>query len=57
MSAEVFNLLDRNDAEIDYYYASPLQGEPPGPVDGGTDDIDFHPMYPLTVRAAVTARF
>ena len=57
VSAEIFNLLDRKDAEIDYYDPSRLQGEPPGPDDGGYDDIEFHPVYPLTVRAALTARF
>ena len=57
LSVEVFNLLDRKDAEIDYYYPSRLQGEPPGPDHGGYNDIEFHPVYPLTVRAALTARF
>jgi hypothetical protein len=57
VSAEVFNLLDRDDAEIDYYYASRLEGEPAGPVDGGFNDIEFHSVYPITARLALTARF
>jgi len=57
VSAEVFNLLDRDDHEIDYYYASRLQTEPAGPDDGGYLDDHFHPVDPINVRAMVTARF
>jgi outer membrane receptor protein involved in Fe transport len=57
LSLEVFNLLNREDSEIDYYYASRLAGEPAGPDEGGFDDIHFHPVAPLSVRAALTARF
>ena len=51
VSAEVFNLLDREDHEIDYYYASRLQSEPAGPDDGGYLDDHFHPVDPINVRA------
>jgi outer membrane receptor protein involved in Fe transport len=54
---EIFNLLNRKDSEIDYYYASRLPGDPAGPDDGGINDIHFHPVPPISVRAAVTARF
>ncbi len=57
VSLEVFNLLDRKDSEIDYYYASRLPGEPAGPDDGGYNDIHFHPVSPVSVRGALTARF
>ena len=57
ISLEVFNLLDRKDSEIDYYYASRLPGEPAGPDDGGYNDIHFHPVSPVSVRGALTARF
>ena len=52
LAIEVFNLLDRKDHEIDYYYASQLPGET-APV----QDIHFHPVDPISVRAALTARF
>jgi outer membrane receptor protein involved in Fe transport len=57
ISAEIFNLLDRDDSEIDYFYASRLQGEPAGPDEGGTNDIHFHPVDPISFRAMLTARF
>jgi outer membrane receptor protein involved in Fe transport len=53
LSAEVFNLLNRDDHEIDYYYTSRLPGEPAA----GLDDIHFHPVEPISFRVALTARF
>ncbi len=57
IAAEVFNLLDRNDSEIDYLYASRLAGEPAGPDDGGYLDRHSHPVDPISFRVALTARF
>jgi outer membrane receptor protein involved in Fe transport len=57
LSAEVFNLLNRKDSDISYYYPSRLSGEPPGPDDGGYNDIHFHPVEPISVRVTLTARF
>ncbi|MGE0859789.1 MAG: TonB-dependent receptor [Gammaproteobacteria bacterium] len=55
--ADVFNLLDREDSAIDYYYASRLPGEPPGPSDGGYDDVHFHPVEPRSFRLGVSLNF
>jgi hypothetical protein len=55
--AEVFNLLDRKDSEIDYYYASRLSGEVAGPDEGGYNDLHFKPADPIAFRAALSARF
>ncbi len=49
---DVFNLFDREDDDITYFYESQLQGEP-GPV----EDFHFHPVEPRTVRFTVTAYF
>jgi len=57
VSLEVFNILDRKDSEIDYWYASRLPGEPAGPDEGGYDDVHFHPVSSVSVRGALTARF
>lgn len=57
LSAEVFNLLDREDSEIDYYYPSRLTGEVAGPDDGGYNDRHFHPVEPISFRFALTAKF
>ena len=45
-----FNLLDSDDDDIAYYYASRLAGEPLG----GVEDVHFHPLEPRMVRASVT---
>ena len=57
VDVEVFNLLNRKDSDIEYYYASRLPGEAAGPDDGGFNDVHFHPVSSLSVRAGLTARF
>jgi len=52
LSLSVFNLFDREDADITYFYESQLPGEA-APV----EDIHFHPVEPRTLRAALTVRF
>jgi outer membrane cobalamin receptor len=46
---DVFNVLDANDDDISYFYASRLPGEPLA----GVEDVHFHPLEPRTVRASV----
>lgn len=53
LSVDVFNLFDRRASDIDYYYASRLQGEP---VDGG-EDKHFHPVEPRTLRVSVVYNY
>ena len=48
----VYNLLNRQDYDIEYYYASQLRGES-APVNG----IHFHPAEPRSIRANLTYRF
>jgi hypothetical protein len=48
----VFNLFDRRDNDVTYYYESQLPGEA-APV----SDIHFHPVERRTARAALTLRF
>jgi hypothetical protein len=48
----VFNLLDRHDNDIEYYYASRLRAEP-APV----NDVHVHPMEPRSVRVSLSYRF
>ena len=42
----VFNLLDADDSDIEYFYASRLPGEPAG----GVEDVHFHPTAPRSAR-------
>ena len=53
IQAEVFNLLNRKDSAIDYYYTSRLPGEPAA----GVNDIHFHPVEPISFRIGLTAKF
>ncbi|MGH8550064.1 MAG: TonB-dependent receptor domain-containing protein [Methylococcales bacterium] len=53
IQAEIFNLLNRKDSAIDYFYASRLPGEPPQ----GVNDIHFHPIEPIAFRIGLTANF
>ena len=50
---DVFNLLDAEDSDIDYFYESRLPGEPVG----GVADIHFHPTLPRTVRLNLKVTF
>ncbi len=50
---EIHNLLDSNEHDIDYYYASRLPGEP----EEGVDDLHYHPAEPRTLRAKIEYRF
>jgi len=53
LALEAFNLLNREDDDIAYYYASRLPDEPAE----GIEDIHFHPMEKPTVRLTATMRF
>ena len=46
LSLEILNLLDSDDHDIDYYYASRLPGEP----SAGIEDIHFHIFEPRQAR-------
>ena len=53
INLDVLNLFDRQVNDIEYFYASRLQGEPAG----GVNDIHFHPAEPRTLRVALVTRF
>jgi hypothetical protein len=50
---DVFNLFDRKASDIDYFYASRLQGEPAQ----GVDDVHFHPVESRALRATLAVTF
>ena len=52
LSAEILNLLDRRDHDIDYAYESRLS-----PADAALAQLHFHPVEPIQARFALTARF
>jgi outer membrane receptor protein involved in Fe transport len=49
---DLFNLLDSKDHDIDYFYASRLQGEP----SGGVEDVHYHVFQPRSARLTFRAR-
>ena len=51
-SLEVLNILDSDDYDISYYYASRLPGEA-----GEVEDIHFHPAEPRNVRLSLELKF
>lgn len=50
---DAFNLFDRKASDVDYYYASRLQGEPAQ----GVDDLHYHPAERRTFRLTVKTTF
>jgi hypothetical protein len=52
LSAEIFNILDRKDSDIEYAYESAIS--PTAPV---REEIHFHPVEPIGARVALTAKF
>ncbi len=53
IALDCLNLLDRDDNDIEYFYASRLTGEPAA----GIDDVHLHPAEPRTFRVSLTKRF
>lgn len=50
---DVFNILDANVSDIDYFYTSRLPGESAA----GIDDVHFHPVEKRAFRVGVTTSF
>jgi len=53
LTLDVLNLLDSDDHDIDYFYASRLPGEPTE----GVEDIHFHVFEPRSLRLSLSYRF
>jgi hypothetical protein len=53
INLDILNLFDRKANDIEYYYASRLQGEPAS----GVNDIHFHPAEPRTLRVSLVTHF
>jgi outer membrane receptor protein involved in Fe transport len=53
LALEGFNLLDRDDSDIEYFYPSRLPGEP----EEGVEDVHFHPVEKPSARLSASWRF
>ncbi|MEL7061182.1 MAG: TonB-dependent receptor [Acidobacteriota bacterium] len=52
LELEALNLLDSEDSDIEYFYASRLPGEPAD----GIEDVHLHPIEPLSARLSLVWR-
>lgn len=53
LAVDVFNVLDAQHSDIDYFYPSRLPGEPAE----GVDDRHLHPTLPPTARVSLMVAF
>jgi outer membrane receptor protein involved in Fe transport len=53
LQLDAFNLFNRKDHDIDYFYASRLPGAPAA----GVNDVHFHPVEPRSLRLTLIAGF
>jgi outer membrane receptor protein involved in Fe transport len=53
VNAQIYNMLNAEVSDIDYYFASRLPGEPLS----GVDDIHVHPAVPRTLRVSLIVGF
>jgi len=53
----VYNLLNQKADAFDYDYVTRLPGEPAGGVTNERDDVQFHPLEPLSARVTLTQVF
>jgi outer membrane receptor protein involved in Fe transport len=53
VTADVFNVLNAEVSDIDYYYTSRQRGEPAA----GVDDYHSHPAEPRSLRVTLTAKW
>ncbi|HEX7154247.1 MAG TPA: TonB-dependent receptor [Thermoanaerobaculia bacterium] len=53
LSVDVFNVLNAEVSDIDYFYTSRLPGEDAA----GVDDVHFHPVEKRAVRVGITTSF
>ncbi len=52
VQADVLNVLDSDDHDIDYFYGSRLPGEP----EAGVEDVHYHVFEPRQLRVSVSYR-
>ena len=52
IAVDLLNVLDSEDADVSYFYASRLRGEA-----AEVEDVHAHPVVPRSVRLSLTARF
>jgi outer membrane receptor protein involved in Fe transport len=57
LQLSIFNLFNQHADAFEYDYVSRLPGEPPGGITSESQDIQFHPIEPLSARLTLTQTF
>ena len=57
VSLNIYNLFNQRSDAFEYDYVSRLPGEPLGGITDEHDDIQFHPIEPLSARLTLTRTF
>ena len=57
LQLSIYNLFDQKADAFDYDYVSRLPGEPAGGITSERDDLQFHPLEPLSARFMLTQAF
>ena len=57
LQLSVYNLFDQKADAFDYDYVSRLPGEPARGIANERDDLQFHPLEPLSARVMLTQAF
>ena len=53
----IYNLLNQKADAFDYDYVTRLPGEPLGGITNERDDLQFHPLEPLSARVTLRQMF
>ncbi|EQA36325.1 TonB-dependent receptor [Leptospira inadai serovar Lyme str. 10] len=57
LSLDIFNIFNSHAPQVQYYYATRLKNEDPGPDDGGYNDTLTHPSAPRNFRVSISGTF
>ena len=53
----IYNLFNQHSDAFEYDYVTRLQGEPFGGINNERDDVQFHPIEPISARLMLTRSF
>jgi outer membrane receptor protein involved in Fe transport len=57
LQVTIYNLLNQKSDAFNYDYVTRLPGEPAGGVSSEQNDVQFHPIEPLSARLMLTQEF
>ena len=57
MELSIYNLFNQHSDAFEYDYVTRLPGEPSGGITNERDDVQFHPIEPISARLMLTRTF